>query len=441
MNILKHLPKIDKLLFAKEFEGLNKTLLADIARGYIAFLRQEIIKKNVSSFSEIDIIQEILKSYQEKTSSSLKPLINATGVVIHTNLGRSPLHVDIYDRAKEIACGYSNLEFDLQTGKRGQRYSHVSKQLCTLLGVEDALLVNNNAAAVFLVLNTFGKDKKTVLSRGELVEIGGSFRIPEVMKESGTKLKEVGTTNKTKIQDYENAIGKKTAVLMKVHKSNFTQKGFCEETPYEQIVALAKEKNLIDYYDVGGAYIDELSPLIKDDELDLKRILKCDPSLVSFSGDKLLGSVQCGIIVGKKHLIKKLKQNQLLRMLRVDKVTLALLEVSISAYIENKTNLIPTLELLKRSEEELKQMCLHVKEHFSTCEMISTSSYVGGGTMPDKLLPSQGLHVKGDAKEMQKLFRENGIIGRISQEKFILDFRSILQKDLPSLIEKMGNIL
>ncbi len=443
MNILRTLPKIDKLVLNEKFIDLNTNLITKITREIIASLREDLLAKKISQIDEEKILEDILKKYKEKTSNSLIPLINATGVIIHTNLGRSPLDESLFEEAKKIACGYSNLEFNLENGKRGERYEHVSSQLCTLLDAEDILVVNNNAAAVFLILNTFGKNKKTIVSRGELVEIGGSFRIPDVMRESGSILKEVGTTNKTKLKDYENAIGKKTALLMKVHRSNFAIKGFSEEVGYEQIIKLAKKKHLIDYFDVGGAYAEDLPHNIKDEHLDLKHILSLNPSLVSFSGDKLLGSVQCGIIIGKKHLIGKLKQNQLLRMLRVDKVTLGLLGATIKAYLEGKYELIPTLNLLKRSEDDLEKMCLDVSKNLpkQSYEIIKASSYVGGGTMPDRLIPSIGLHIKGDAKKLQDIFRKNGIIGRIEKEKFILDFRSILPQNLNQLNKILKNIL
>lgn len=442
MNILRDLPKIDKLVANEAFAGLNKPLITEIARKNIDSLRKKIIQKNITTIDEKGIIFEILKEYHEKIQSSLTPLINATGIVLHTNLGRSPLHVDIFDKVKNIACGYSNLEYDLDLGQRGERYEHVTHQLSTLLGVEDALIVNNNAAAVFLVLNTFGKGKKTIVSRGELVEIGGSFRIPDVMKESGSKLVEVGTTNKTKISDYKKAISKKTSILMKVHKSNFTIKGFSESTPYEKIIKLAQKNGLLDYFDIGGAYIDNLPLHVRDDELSLEKILKLNPSLLSFSGDKLLGSVQAGVIVGKKPLIQKLKQNQLLRMLRVDKITLGLLEATIIAYLEGKKDLIPTLSLLKRDQRELKNLSLHVSQNLpkDSYEIVETTSYIGGGTMPEESIPSIALHIKGDAKKLQTLFRKHKIIGRIEKDRFLLDFRSILPRNITPLIRILKSI-
>lgn len=433
MNLLRKLPKIDKLVAHEAFVGLNKKLITSISRLHVDEVREKILAKKLHEIDENSIIFDILHKYHDSIKSSLIPLINATGIILHTNLGRAPLHVDIFEDAKRLSCGYSNLEFNMNEGKRGERYEHVSHQLRTLLNVEDVLIVNNNASAVFLILNTFAKGKKAILSRGELVEIGGSFRVPDVMKESGCKLKEIGTTNKTKLKDYKKAISKKTSILMKVHRSNFSMKGFTQSVSHGKIVKLAKKRNLIDYYDVGGAYVGDFG--FRDDGLDLKNILKMSPSLVSFSGDKLFGSVQSGIIVGKKKYIDKLKQNQLLRMLRVDKVTLSLLEASVKAYLEDKLWKIPTHTLLNRSEKELEMLCQKVSEDLpmKKYEIVQTSSFVGGGTMPEKSISSFAIHIKGNAQDLQKIFRQNGVIGRIEKERFLLDFRSVLDGDIKKL--------
>ncbi len=441
MKALRSLPKIDKLVAYEVFEGLNKKLITALSRQYLQNLRERILAKEVFKIDEKTIVLDILQEYKKSIKSSLVPLINATGVILHTNLGRAVLSPEIFEQAMEISCGYSNLEFDLKNGKRGERYEHVANGLSTLLGVEDALIVNNNAAAVFLILNTFAKDKEVVLSRGELVEIGGSFRVPDVMRESGCKLKEVGTTNKTKIEDYENAINDQTAILMKVHQSNFFIKGFTQSVGFEEIVKLAKDKNVLDFYDVGGAYFEDFG--LDDDSLDIKKILKCNPSLVSFSGDKLFGSVQSGIIVGKKKYIDKLKKNQLLRMLRVDKVTLSLLDASVKSYLEGKLENIPTLTLLKRDNEELEALCEEALKGVNSenCKIIHSTSFVGGGTMPEKSIPSVCISIKGDALKLQKLFRQNGVIGRVEKDEFLLDFRSVLNLHVKKINEVLKKVL
>ena len=343
----------------------------------------------------------------------------------------------------KIATSYNNLEYDLQKGQRGERYEHITKSLKELLGCEDALVVNNNASAVFLILNTFCKNKEVIVSRGELVEIGGSFRVPEVMSQSGAILKEIGTTNKTHLKDYENAICENTSMLMKVHKSNYEIVGFSSEVKFEDISKLAKEKNLIDYYDMGSGNIDELPFGLSKNEPSIKELMKLNPSLLSFSGDKLLGSVQAGIIVGKKELIEKLKKNQLLRMLRVDKITLALLEESINLYLKNELDKIPTLKMLNTSIEVLETRAKKVQESLQNIlktEVLSTNTVVGGGTTPNKKIPTIALSLEFKdfkANKIEALLRENLIISRIENDKVLLDFRTILEEDL----EKLENIL
>ena len=427
-NLFKKIPKIDTFVNDELFKELNKELLTNIARKKIDKLRQKIKEKAIKDFSIEELKQDIKKEYQKEVSPSLKPLINATGVILHTNMGRSLISNEILQKAGDIITSYSNLEYNQNEGKRGERYSHITKDLQTLLGVESALVVNNNASAVFLILNTFAKDKEVIVSRGELVEIGGSFRVPEVMKASGAKLKEVGTTNKTKLSDYKNAISDNTAMLLKVHKSNFDIVGFSEEVSFKEISYLAKTHNLLDYYDLGSAYIPELPYNLGQKEPPLKKILDYKPSLVSFSGDKLFGSVQAGIIIGKKEYIDKLKQNQLLRMLRVDKVTLSILQESIRAYIFKEYEKIPTLKLLFTDIKTLKTRAENLKKALKNgiCEVVESKTYMGGGTLPNRTFPTIALAFKGNAIELEKKFRSLNLIGRIENDRFLIDFRSIL---------------
>lgn len=443
MNYLRALPKIDKCLSHPLFEGCNPALLMKIARTHIEALRHALLHKEIDSFEEEALMQEIKKAYDKVFDPSLKPLINATGVILHTNMGRSLISKTLLERASAVICNYSNLEYNLEEGCRGERYEHVSHHLKALLGVEDVLVVNNNASAVFLILNTFAKAKEVVVSRGELVEIGGSFRIPEVMKHSGALLCEVGATNKTKKSDYENAINENTVMLMKVHQSNFSIEGFSEAVAYEEIKSLATQHSLLDYYDLGSGYIPKLPYNLGNREHSLEEILTCNPSLISFSGDKLFGSVQAGIIAGRADLIATLKQNQLLRMLRVDKITLSLLEESIKAYLKEEWESIPTLWLLFRSIEELTQRALHVKEAVGQayCDIMPSETYMGGGTLPNRKFPTIALHVKGKATVLERKFREKLVIGRIEEDKFLLDFRTILPHNEVLLIDIIKQIV
>jgi len=447
MTLLKSIPKVDKLASNEAFKNLSNTLITSIIKKEIEELRQNILAKKIDSIDEEELISNILKEYETIIKPSLQKVINATGVIVHTNLGRSLIDKDVFEKAKDIATSYNNLEYDLKEGKRGERYSHISKVFCELLGCEDVLIVNNNASAVFLILNTFAKGKEVAVSRGELVEIGGSFRVPDVMSNSGAILKEIGTTNKTHLRDYENAINENTSMLMKVHKSNYSIEGFSQEVSFKEVIDVAQKNDVIDYYDMGSGHLIDLPYGLKESEPSVLDYMKHNPSLLSFSGDKLLGSVQAGIIVGKKKYIDKLKKNQLLRMLRVDKLTLAILEENVKSILLKEYNSIPTLKMLFKTLEELETNAKRIKEEissFCTCEVFETKTVIGGGTTPNKKIPTIALSIEFKnykPNKIEKLFRKNNIIGRIENEKFLLDFRTILEDDLDILIEKIGQII
>ena len=442
-TLLRSLPKVDKFIEHQDFKNLSKTVLLPILRDALETLRNDILEDKISEVNNDDLRENILEQYNKIMTPSLQKVINATGVIVHTNLGRSLINPESFDRAKAIATSYNNLEYDLEKGKRGERYSHLSTLFTQLLDCEDVLVVNNNASAVFLILNTFSKRKEVIVSRGELVEIGGSFRIPEVMKNSGAKLLEVGATNKTHLRDYEDNISEKTKMLMKVHKSNYSIEGFSSEVPFADISKLAKEKGLIDYFDLGSGHLVDLPYGLNKSEPSLKEILQGNPSLLSFSGDKLFGSVQAGIIVGKKELIAKLKKNQLLRMLRVDKVTLSILTADIQNMLLEKYEKIPTLHMLFKTVKELRENAILLSENikeFIRCEVIDTTTLIGGGSTPNKEIPSVALTIQiknYSPNKIQTLFRKKNIIGRIENEKFLLDFRTIELTDLDYLRESI----
>lgn len=446
MSLLKSIPKVDKFIMNEAFEGLSRTLITKIAKKTLEELRNDILNNKIEKIDENTLINEVLDSYKDLTSPSLKSLINATGIIVHTNLGRSLLDEKSLTKAIKIATTYNNLEYDLKKGKRGERYEHITKSLQALTSCENAIVVNNNASAVFLILNTFCKNKEVIVSRGELVEIGGSFRVPEVMNQSGAKLKEIGTTNKTHLRDYENAICEKTSMLMKVHKSNYSIEGFSSEVSFEEIVKIAQQNNLIDYFDMGSGHIIDLPYNLNKNEPSILDIMKYKPSLLSFSGDKLFGSVQAGIIIGKKELIAKIKKNQLLRMLRVDKITLALLEETLNSYLKNELDSIPTLKMLNTKIETLEQRANNLKEkckNFIKCEVIKTSTMVGGGTTPNKKIPTIALtleHKNYKANKLEEILRKNSIISRIENDKVLLDFRTILESDCKKIEEILKNL-
>ena len=436
MNELRKLPQIDKFIKNERFFGLDISLLTKVARAELESLRAQIL--GGENCPELDaIVQSTLARYEKASNLSLRSLINATGVIIHTNLGRSAIDPEILRRAQPVITGYSNLEYSVEKGGRSNRYDYVGGLLAELFGFEDAIVVNNNASAVFLVLNTFSKGGEAIISRGELVEIGGSFRVPEVMANSGAILREVGTTNKTNLRDYEEAINENSKLILKVHRSNFDIVGFSEEAAMPDLSVLARERNLIDYFDLGGGFYGELPYGLERNEPNLKNLK--DASLVSFSGDKLFGSVQCGIILGKRELIAKLKKNQLLRMLRVDKVIISLLAQSVKAYANREFELITTIKQLYKSVEELENTANFINSRLKTpLEVVRTTTYVGGGTMPNKRIPSVALAVKGNANANEAKFRKNLVIGRIEEGKFLLDLRSVLDADVQNLIEKIN---
>lgn len=440
MQNLRTLPQIDKILNHKPFKDYNKGILARISRELLNSIRSNLKDEEIN---EEKIYAQINKNYKAFEKKALKPLINATGIVIHTNLGRSVIDEKSWQRAKQIACSYSNLEYDLESGSRGNRYDYTGYLLSTLFGCEDALVVNNNASAVFLVLNTFGKGGRCVISRGELVEIGGGFRVPEVMKESGAILAEVGTTNKTRLSDYENALDENTKMLVKVHRSNFDIVGFKQDTSLEEVASLAKERGIISYYDLGGGAASSLACF--NSEPAPQKLIKTGVDLLSFSGDKLFGSVQAGIILGKKELIAKLRKNQLLRMLRSDKITLALLASTVLSYLDKDYNSVPTVFLLSRSTGELKSVAKRINNSCKNiASIIDTATFGGGGTLPNVKIQSVALAFKAQKgqkiENLERDFRQKGVIGRIENQCFLLDLRSVLPSDESALITAINSI-
>ena len=443
MVLLKSIPKVDKFISNKEFENMSQSLVSTISKRVLQNLRESILNKNIDEFNEEELIEKVKNEYEKITKPSLQKVINATGVIVHTNLGRSLINEKAFEAAKIVATSYNNLEYDLEKGKRGERYSHISKVICETLGCEDVLIVNNNASAVFLILNTFAKNKEVVVSRGELVEIGGSFRVPDVMASSGAILKEIGTTNKTHLRDYENAINENTSMLMKVHKSNYSIEGFTSEVSFKDIIKVSNENDLMNYYDMGSGHLIDLPYGLDQHEPSVLKYMQENPSLLSFSGDKLLGSVQAGIIVGKKKYIDQLKKNQLLRMLRVDKITLALLEENVKSILLGNIEEIPTLKMLFKSIDELRNNASILQESLNNiCDskIYETTTVIGGGTTPNKKIPTIALSLKiknYKPNKIEKLLRAKNIIGRIENEEFLLDFRTIQEDE----IELIKNII
>ncbi len=448
-HLLKLLPKVDTLLSHQDLQNLPQATLKRVITSILHTLRDEILAQKIDE-NQLQIRLEQLiptikaqcKLAQEPT---LKRIINATGVILQTNFGRSIFSQSLLDEITPFLQSYHTLEYDLHTGKRGERYIHTKETLCEMLGCEDALLVNNNASAVLLILNTFARNKEVIISRGELVEIGGSFRIPEVMKCASSILREVGSTNKTHLKDYQEAINEQSAMIMKTHQSNFKQIGFVQSCDMRTLTHLAQEHGLIDYYDLGSGH---LGVLDLPNEPSVKEILKHKPSLISFSGDKLLGGPQAGIIIGKSALIKQLKQNQLLRALRVDKFTILALEATLKAYKEQQWHKIPTLAMLQIPQEALQQKAQSLYESLKNiphiqCEMINLQSIAGGGSLPEETFASFGVslyHTQIPTKTLESLLREKGLITSTKQNRILLDVRTLLEGDEKRIVEILSHI-
>ncbi|MEH7392666.1 L-seryl-tRNA(Sec) selenium transferase [Bacillus sp. JJ1503] len=402
-----------------------------------------------------DFIDEIFNRLEaalhKQLNYTLKRVINATGTILHTNLGRARLSDHAAQHMLEIALHYSNLEYQLEEGKRGSRHSHVEALLKELTGAEAAMVVNNNAAAVYLILKALAKNKEVVVSRGQLVEIGGSFRISSIMGESGAELVEVGTTNKTHLADYENAITEQTAMILKVHTSNFKVIGFTKAVGTEELAKLSREKNIIFYEDLGSGALYDFQKHGIGEEPVVKDVIKQGADIVSFSGDKLLGGPQAGIIAGKKELISLIKKHQLSRVLRVDKMTLAALEGTLLDYVKGDKGLknIPVIRDILVSQDDLKVRTeAFIKKLLSSSDQYTLSimesfAQIGGGTMPEVSLPSFVSvikHKKWEAEQLAKKLRTEfspAIVVRIQKEEVLIDLRTVSADEEAYILEAL----
>ena len=462
--LLRKIPKVDELLASSEVKRLLQIHPSEVVRqgirNALERLRQEILRTDdVKAITEERFtLSHLLPLFKEEIakqiSSHLRRAINATGVVIHTNLGRSPLSEQALQNLVEVARGYSNLEYDLAKGQRGDRSAHVEETLLRLSGAEGGLAVNNNAAAVLLALNTLAAGREVICSRGELVEIGGAFRIPDVMARSGAILREVGTTNRTHARDYEEAIGSNTALLLKVHTSNYRVVGFTAEVTVEELVQLGKRYDLPVMNDLGSGCFLDLSSYGIEKEPTAQEAIQAGTDVVTFSGDKLLGGPQAGIILGKRELIERIKANPLHRALRIDKLTLAALESTLIVYLSEGEAIreIPCLRMLTVPVEELRkqarrlQRLIRQETDKASIEMIREQSQVGGGALPLQALPTWALAVKPlkgtvDALEAELRHLEPPIVARIIDDRLILDMRTIQEDELRPVAKGMAVVL
>jgi L-seryl-tRNA(Ser) seleniumtransferase len=388
-------------------------------------------------------VEMIATAVRESTRPSLRRVINATGVVLHTNLGRAPLADAAISAIAHVAEGFSNLEYDIETGQRGSRYSHCVGLLRQLTGAEDALVVNNCAAAMVLSLNALAQRKEVLVSRGELVEIGGSFRIPDIMARSGAKLVEVGTTNRTHDDDYRRAITPKTGAIVKVHRSNFSIEGFTSEVSVERLAFIAAEHGLPVIHDLGSGLLLPLDDYGLSGETTASLAVAAGPTLVLMSGDKLLGGPQAGIILGRSAAIARLRKNPFARAMRVDKLTLSALEATLRLYLEPDRALkeIPLLAMLTQSVEALesraRSIATSLRSHDVDSEIVPTTASVGGGAFPTAGIPSMAIVLQSDANRTEEKLREGepAVIGRIADGKLLLDLRSVLPREDAVLVK------
>jgi L-seryl-tRNA(Ser) seleniumtransferase len=456
-QILRKIPSVDEILSMPEVSNLLKvhprSVVVEAIRKGLGGLREELLhKEEISESDESRLSFENLyvlfqKEVDLQVRLRLRRVINATGVVIHTNLGRSPLHPLALQHMVDVSKTYSNLEYDLDVGERGDRYSHVKEILCRLSGAESAMVVNNNAGAVLLTLNTMAEGKEVIVSRGELVEIGGAFRIPDVMKRSGAVLKEVGTTNRTHLSDYQQAIGSQTALLLKVHTSNFRVMGFTSSVPLQDLIQLGREHDLPVIEDLGSGCFMDLAQYGLDIEPRVQEVVGTGVDVVTFSGDKLLGGPQAGVILGKKHYLDLIKINPLTRALRIDKLTLAALESTLVLYLDEERAIrdIPTLRMLTLDKEKLKKRGKRLLRRFTgeigrkaEFTLREDVSQVGGGALPLQELSTIVLAIRPLNISVNKL-EENlrkgipPIISRISKEELILDMRTVFDEEISLL--------
>lgn len=460
---LRLIPKVDVILNDPELIGITsdvpRWIYMDAVRDELDSVRRRLIEDPDGTAGEellerSGMIRRIGHRISLARLYGLRRVVNGTGIIIHTNLGRAVLARVAANRIAEVAGHYSNLEFDLDEGRRGLRHARLKELIRRLTGAEDALVVNNNAAAVLLTLNTLARGREVIVSRGELVEIGGSFRIPDVMARSGAIMKEVGTTNRTHLKDYEKAIRPETAILLKVHTSNYQVVGFTHQPTLEELAGLGKSRNITVVEDLGSGCLVDLSPFGLSGEPPVGRSIEAGADLVTFSGDKLLGGPQAGIIIGRADLVRSIESNPLHRALRIDKFTAAAMEATLRLYLEGERaySKIPVLSMITKDNRKLKSLGRRLLKKWAKSipghvkvALAETFSQVGGGSLPMQNLPSVSLSMVSErmsVNDLESYFRmfEPPIIGRILEDRFLLDLRTIQEDDLDVILSALENL-
>jgi L-seryl-tRNA(Ser) seleniumtransferase len=461
-ELLRQIPSVDELLAQPRLMALSKrvdrNLVVEVARAVLADLRGRIAEDLNWTAISLDgaSVEELISAQVEKIlSRSLQPVINATGVILHTNLGRAPLPESVVDEFRRSATQYSNLEYDLEAGARGKRDVHTGELLTRLTGAEAAIVVNNCAAAVLVTLAALARGGEVIVSRGELIEIGDGFRIPEIMEQSGAILREVGTTNRTRLKDYENAINEKTRVLLRVHPSNFKVTGFTDKPSLEELVALSQRSGPPLVEDLGSGCLVDLSAQGVS-EPTVRQSVEAGVSVVMFSGDKLLGGPQAGIIAGKKELIARVRRYPLFRALRVDKLTIAALEATLGAYLRVAWDEIPTMRMIRMTAQELKRRAENFIRELRPelpldeveIEIADGTSLAGGGSTPSQSLPTKIIRiasVRYSATKLEQRLRRApsgvSVIARVEDDRLILDLRTVFPEQEPQLIKTLSSAL
>lgn len=448
-EILRQIPSVDEWLGRDALRALEANWghrgAVEATRRVLELLRARIACGAVKSFSLEQVEREIVEEAKRRAKFTLGAAVNATGVILHTNLGRSPLAREAIGHLVEVATHYSNLEYDLEAGRRGRRDAHTDPLLAELLGAERTLVVNNNAAAVFLTLNSLAEDGEVIVSRGELIEIGGSFRIPDICAKSGAKLREVGTTNRTRLPDYTGAITEHTRALLRVHPSNFCIVGFTERPPLAELVDLAHQRRLPLIEDLGSGCLLDLVPFGVAGEPVVGASLKAGVDVVTFSGDKLLGGPQAGLIIGRAEFLDPIRRNPLFRALRVDKLTIAALEATIRLYLSEEPDKIPGLRMIRLSAEQLKPRAATLATAIAARPGFSAvvedgESVIGGGSTPGQSLQTKLVAVarRGvSPRELAASLRRNSppIVARLDSDRLLLDLRTVFEEQDEQIVE------
>lgn len=459
-ELLKKLPKVDLLFKDPKIKPLAnrypKKLIMEEIRAYLKKIRLDILNKTDESVSieYDDIVAGILQREDFRLKNSLKRAVNGLGIVLHTGCGRAPYALEAQRALMDVVSNYCTIQIDQETGKRGDRYIHVEKLLCHVTGAEAALVVNNNAAATMLVLNTLAEGKEVIVSRGELVEIGGSFRIPDVMERSRAKLVEIGTTNRTHLKDYMGALSEETGCILQVHMSNYSIVGFTKIVPMEELAELAHSNNLPFFYDLGSGALVDFSRWGLPHEPMVQECIKGGADVVCFSGDKLLGGPQCGIIVGKKEYIDMMKNNQLTRALRCDKMTFAVLEATLRLFMDERklSQTHPVLHMLSEPLPSVKKRCMGLKRRLKTSlgdkvklRIMEDITEVGSGSMSSEDIPSWALSVRSDIVSSDEISYKlrmcnPPVFGRIHENRYLINCRTVRDDEIKFILKAFEKV-